>query len=349
MALRAKGKADTQQDCAKRALSKMESLGVPPEVENYTVWFTYFRGTHPALNERLDADMASGNAFTDALNREIFDTFFADDRSKDTVRDATARIFEVIRDLLTGFSETGQRTDAYASTLERLHEQVSGANMQELARLLGELRVETNMVIEHNRSIGVQFDDASREIVELQDRVDAATRQADVDELTGLANWRSFHARLRDYAVAALESNAPMTVVMLDLDDFGAFNSRNGRWVGDQQLRFVADVLSRLAPEPSVAARYGGEEFAVILPAAGLVDAVNFAEAIRHEVGSGQLVAPKTGQKFGVVTLSAGVSEYRGGETLGDLIQRCTRLLEEAKSSGRDRVVADPAPVAKAG
>ena len=327
----------------------MEALGVPPEVENYTIWFTYFRGTHPALNERLDADIASGTAFTEALNREIYATYFANEQARESVRDATARIVEVVGDLLKEFSETGQRTDAYAKTLERLHDQVSGADIQELARLLGELRVETNMVIDHNRSIAVQFDDASREIVKLQDRVDAATREADMDELTGLANWRSFHVRLRDLAVSALESKSPMTVVMLDLDDFDAFNGRNGRWVGDQQLRFVADVLSRLSPEPAVAARYGGEEFAVILPQVGLVDAINFAEAVRREVSSGQLVAPKTGQKFGVVTLSAGVSEYRGGETLGDLIQRCTRLLEEAKMSGRDRVVADPAPVAKAG
>jgi diguanylate cyclase (GGDEF)-like protein len=125
---------------------------------------------------------------------------------------------------------------------------------------------------------------------------------------------------------------------MMDVDDFKKFNDEYGHVEGDQVLIRLARIIRKSARDTDTACRYGGEEFTVILPGApaGLAGAV--AERIRESFAQ-QAFTPRSGE---VVTssVSIGLAEFRGGETVEDLISRADEALYRAKRAGKNRVVA---------
>jgi diguanylate cyclase (GGDEF)-like protein len=108
---------------------------------------------------------------------------------------------------------------------------------------------------------------------------------AATDALTGLANRRMLDQRLRLEWDRAQRSAEPLTLLMIDVDHFKAFNDRHGHHGGDEALRNVAQVIGNNIRRPAdLAARYGGEEFAVVLPATDSRGAWLIAEHIRNGV-----------------------------------------------------------------
>src|SRR5262249_36159659 len=107
---------------------------------------------------------------------------------------------------------------------------------------------------------------------------------ATVDELTGLANYRVFKKRLHEEWLRSVRYPAPLSVVMLDLDDFKRVNDTYGPPTGDRVLRELGMLVTGGARATDVAARYGGEEFALILPHTGGELAAGVAERIRRAV-----------------------------------------------------------------
>ena len=105
------------------------------------------------------------------------------------------------------------------------------------------------------------------------------------DELTGLANRRCFDQILQLEWQRAARSNTPLALLMIDLDNFKAFNDQHGHWKADEMLREFGRLLKSCVGRPGdVAARYGGEEFAVILPDTDAKSASVVAERIRISV-----------------------------------------------------------------
>jgi len=161
------------------------------------------------------------------------------------------------------------------------------------------------------------------------------------DPLTGVANRR----RLDDAAIEVLaqadRQHRPVSLVLLDIDEFKDFNDRFGHLAGDAALQCVARQLKAAIRPGDLVARFGGEEFACLLPDTNREQAVAIAERMRALVASGSRL--ELGSRFGAVTISAGlVSLVPTGKTLDDLIDQADRALYQAKHQGRDCVrVAD--------
>jgi diguanylate cyclase len=111
----------------------------------------------------------------------------------------------------------------------------------------------------------------------------------------------------------------------------------------------VGSCLSENVKGRDTAARYGGEEFAVILPHTDPRGALTLAEQLRSKVESKKLVKKSTGDILGVITISAGVTQYLPGESTDEFIQRADSCLYAAKRAGRNRVMNTAAPPAKPG
>jgi len=165
---------------------------------------------------------------------------------------------------------------------------------------------------------------------------------ASTDELTGLANLRTFRERLEAVWAAARREGGPVSLIMLDVDHFKAYNDTFGHPAGDLCLRRIgAQLAASLYQASDLAARHGGEEFAILLPGATARAAGLVAERVRAAVESLSIPHP-TSPVAAQVTVSAGhasASPAAGGGP-EELIAAADAALYEAKRAGRNRVVA---------
>ncbi len=163
---------------------------------------------------------------------------------------------------------------------------------------------------------------------------DAAARLADqaaTDPLTGLANHRRFHERLRTQAAAARDAGGDLAVVMIDLDRFSDVNATFGHQVGDEVLAETARRLAREARVGETVARVGGEEFSWILPNTDGLNAWRAAERARRAIAA----TPFAGG-VGIVTASAGVADLAQASDADELLRLADGALYWAKASGRN-------------
>lgn len=174
----------------------------------------------------------------------------------------------------------------------------------------------------------------------MSERIQEGLRHAAMhDPLTGLLNRRAF-ADLADREWSRLRRHGGTAVaLMIDLDDFKRFNDRNGHAAGDQALREAARAIVGELRREDHGCRYGGEEFVVLLPGTDGTQALGIAERLRHRIASSM---PAT------MTASIGLAQGEASESTWEaLLEAADRALYEAKSQGRNRVVAFRAPAGK--
>jgi diguanylate cyclase (GGDEF)-like protein len=163
--------------------------------------------------------------------------------------------------------------------------------------------------------------------------LDEVERLATRDSLTGIANRRLFDESLARETARAERLQAPLSLVVFDVDHFKQINDTFGHVTGDALLREIAESIVSCTKSFDVAARYGGDEFMLLLPGCGDVDAIGVAERVRAEIGRRvQAVA---------VTVSAGLATMPDNAHDAErLVSAADGALYDAKRSGRDRVVA---------
>lgn len=189
-----------------------------------------------------------------------------------------------------------------------------------------------------------ELEAANSELARINQRLSrAVARLADIaktDGLTGLLNHRSFQEKLSLELQRCLRQEHPLSIVMIDVDHFKAYNDMHGHPAGDFVLKEVARIFRDNLREVDVVARYGGEEFAVVLldtpkGAAGLV-----AEKLRLAVLEQDFPHAEESQPEGRMTISIGVSSFPDdGLSPAELIETADLALYEAKRRGRNRIM----------
>jgi len=166
---------------------------------------------------------------------------------------------------------------------------------------------------------------------------ETARNQADRDPLTGFFNHRYLHERLSEEVLRAARTRRPLSVLMLDLDDFKLVNDTLGHVHGDRVLAYAAETIRSNLRASDVAARYGGDEFAVILPESSADDAAGVAERILAAFRARPFTA--SGGTSLPVGVSIGVAAHPGdGRTATELIAAADAGLYAAKSEDGGRV-----------
>ncbi len=195
-------------------------------------------------------------------------------------------------------------------------------------------------------------------------------QRAITDGLTGLYNHRYFYERLNQEIARARRYGTPVSVLMIDIDDFKAFNDTYGHVAGDEVLRAVAGILAEaLRRDVDIAARYGGEEFAVILPNTpldgGAEPQLSMPIADAEGGGDGELLEPAPGNLDGAqavaervrehfaracltgaggraeacLTVSIGIASFPGlSDSAEELVRNADAALYKAKRAGKNRV-----------
>lgn len=165
--------------------------------------------------------------------------------------------------------------------------------------------------------------------------------QALTDGLTGCHNRRSFEMQLERDLHLATRMRQPLSLIMIDLDNFKHINDRAGHGTGDVALRIVADSLKAELRVVDSAARFGGDEFVIILPQADTEGALIVAERLRRRIAETEIVG------YGPTTASIGLASFPVHASSRDLlVVAADRALYQAKHSGRNRIhVAEKADV----
>ena len=166
--------------------------------------------------------------------------------------------------------------------------------------------------------------------IERADFVKRLSALALTDPLTGLHNRRAWDTLLPHAIADATATGRPITIALLDLDNFKAFNDARGHQSGDRLLKEAAAAWRTFLRPGDMLARYGGEEFAILLPDCTQAGASAVIERLRRATPAGE-------------TCSAGIAEWQRGEAAELLLARADEALYAAKAGGRNRAVPAPA------
>ncbi len=154
------------------------------------------------------------------------------------------------------------------------------------------------------------------------------------DRLTELYNRGEIEHILQNEMSYSIENQMPLSVIMLDVDDFKAVNDTYGHDTGDKVLKTTAQVLMKNIRRSDFAGRWGGEEFLVVLPHAPLDAAISTAERIRMKLSQTKLLPDDKN-----ITASFGAAELKAGEQYQEFYRRLDSMLYAAKQTGKNRVI----------
>lgn len=175
----------------------------------------------------------------------------------------------------------------------------------------------------------------------LDEELSRVHRLSLTDDLTQLPNRRAFLMRLDDEISRALRFDYPLTMALIDIDNFKPINDTFGHAAGDVILRHFAQNMNVVFRYHDMAARYGGEEFAVLFPNTDTNGAMSALCKLQYKLKVDPYILIKD-DEIPVPTFSAGIALYNPGEDADELIKRADVAMYKAKTSGRDHIELDP-------
>ena len=236
--------------------------------------------------------------------------------------------------------------------LEHIQGILTGKNIQSfehrIVRKDGQIRWVSDTPILHPDSQGrlESYDGVIRDITELK-QAEETLRESEnryrelsiVDDLTQLYNSRYFYHQIKMEIDRVDRYGHPLTLLLLDLDDFKRFNDAYGHIEGDQVLLRLGQVVKRCLRETDSAYRYGGEEFTILLPMTTSGEGVVTAERIRTEFRK-ETFSPVSGQEVHM-TVSIGLAQYKTKEEIKAFVHRADQWMYQGKKNGKDRVCSE--------
>lgn len=334
--------SDAATKFAVAAFKRMQALGIPANPRNFAIWYEYFAGKNDNLKGSVDRILAEKRNLGEDDCVTIYERYILAGNNVSRDRDWSQRIDSVAERIVEALATAGKETAGYGEALETFSGGLADAkSVDQIRGLVVDIIEETNAMDAQSKELHRRVQESAAEINELREALEDSRRDALTDSLTGVANRKCFDQEMFA-AIRDAEVNAePLSLIFADLDHFKQFNDTYGHAIGDQVLRLVGRTLHNCVKGKDTAARYGGEEFAIILPETSSGGATVVAENIRKTVASKKLVRKGSGDDFGAVTMSLGVTTYRQGETVGDFMERADKALYLAKRLGRNRVICE--------
>lgn len=321
------------------AVPKMIKHDIVPNPLNYALWYSYFSNEFPALNRELEHVIERFDTCPSDVSESLFLQHMVqvDGSAAKSAESVQVALTTMVSNLSQTLDQTAQDTRSYTGAMKsNIDELIAQNDNVQSVSLLDELTANSDAICKVNDQFQLQLDQAQQEINRLKNELENSQKEASTDQLTGLHNRRVLETIYQQFNQT--NDDSQLSVIILDIDRFKVFNDTYGHSMGDQVLRFVANLLKSECDNPVTAVRLGGEEFALICPNTNVDKASTLAEKIRHKLEKIAFSHKKTKEKIPPITASFGVALKRRGELLCDLLERADKALYSAKHNGRNQV-----------
>lgn len=281
----------------------------------------------------------------DDVERRMKDLIYKQSNLKKNLSEAQERLKAMLASFVDRLADFASTTGEYHERIGVCAEKISKASdITELSDVLDVVMQETRTVqLAAQRSrdelmeMRTRVQEAEQEVARLQDELAQTSEMVRHDTLTGALNRKGMDEAIEREVGRARRRNAPMSVAMLDIDNFKKLNDSFGHDVGDQALVHLAQVVRETLRPQDTLARYGGEEFVIILADTNLDDAVNAMVRVQRELTRKFFM--HRNERL-LITFSCGVAELGAEEEPPDAIKRADQAMYLAKRAGKNRVVA---------
>lgn len=314
--------------------SLTDSLGDLTEDESWV------QGQCVAMRHQLDDGL--NHRGVRHIQQLLEDTRQRQRRLKQERAEARDALKALIQTMLQELAELGSNTDRFQTNLGRYADTIGQAdNLEGLADVVRDMVQESrsmqSMVAQSQQRLHTEHERATaltERVRELEDEIRKLSDEVSTDPLTQIANRRGMMRAFEAEQARVTRQGSPLSIGLLDVDNFKKLNDTLGHQTGDEALKFLArEVTQRLRPV-DVVARYGGEEFVVLLPDTPAEEAQQVLTRLQRGL-SAEFFTHEDKKVF--ITFSAGVTLYRADEPIEAALERADMALYEAKRTGKNR------------
>ena len=322
-------------------MALITELNLQPTPQVYHVFYSYLADEVPELSQLIKVLIRNTQDLDEETVFRIYHKYLGTHAMQQHLKQGVEGLQSAVERVEQAVTLVMRDTDAFCSDIDVAARQLvsDDITLQEARTVSRTLSEKSDQARNRYASFNGSLDEYHQEVLRVRSELELVRRDALTDTLTGIANRKNFDASLRDAVTATMESGAPLSLLMIDIDHFKAFNDNFGHRAGDGVLKAVARVLVSSTKGADTVARYGGEEFAIILPDTEPENAAKLATKLRENVSNQHIVNKKTGKDFGKLTVSIGLTAYQLGENILEFVDRADKALYLAKQDGRNTCV----------
>jgi diguanylate cyclase len=280
----------------------------------------------------------------DDAERRLKEVIFKQSQLKHNLQETQKSLKDLLSSFLEQLTGLSENTTNYHDQIEASAKEIAGAkSLSEVGPLLDKVLKDTRTLqteVWRSREELAKARDkanaAEAEMARLQQELDQTSHQMRHDQLTGAMNRRGLEEAFIKEADRARRRRTPLSLAVLDLDNFKRLNDTYGHKAGDDALDHLVQVVRATLKPGELVARYGGEEFVILYPNTSVPKAEEALVRLQRDLTKRFFMADN--QKL-VITFSAGVSRWQSPETMDALIHRADQAMYQAKQTGKNKVV----------
>ncbi len=344
--LRGEDKAKIQEGLVRLLRLLVENVGEMVEDDKW------LRGQIAALQEIISKPLDK-RSISDA-ERSLRDAVIKQGTLKQSLTEAKATLKSLMSTFIDRLGDLTASTGEYHNKIETYSQKIGKAdNLTELSHILKDVMHDTRIIQasamrshEELLSSKKQADEAEERIRQLEQELEQVSELVREDQLTGALNRRGLDETIDRELKRSDRSKAPVSVALLDIDNFKQLNDTLGHQAGDHALVHLTRVIKETLRPADTVGRYGGEEFLIVLPDTDLNAAIEAIQRLQRDLTKKFFL--HNNERI-LVTFSAGVALRNEDEDADDLIGRADKAMYKAKQTGKNRVIAAENASASAG